>query len=136
MSKELEEGNTLELDFSKLTSIAEKGIKAIVAIAQHVETHQVLITGYATKEALEHTLKTGKATFFSTSRNELWVKGATSGDYLEVKEVLVNCEQNSILYRVKPVGAGACHTKNSAGKSRQSCYYRRIHEQGLQFVER
>jgi phosphoribosyl-AMP cyclohydrolase len=66
------------------------------------------------------------ATFWSTSRNELWIKGKTSGDYLEIIEVCVNCEQNSLLYRVKPKGKGACHTKNKDGTPRSGCYYRAI----------
>jgi phosphoribosyl-AMP cyclohydrolase len=66
------------------------------------------------------------AAFWSTSRDELWVKGATSGDTLQVVEVCVNCEQNSLLYLVRPLGAGACHTKTPDGQTRMSCYYRRI----------
>jgi phosphoribosyl-AMP cyclohydrolase len=83
---------------------------------------------------LQHTLEHGVAAFWSTSRNELWVKGATSGDTLEIVEVRVNCEQNSLLYIVRPLGAGACHTKNAQGRSRSSCYYRRIRNGALEFV--
>jgi phosphoribosyl-AMP cyclohydrolase len=66
------------------------------------------------------------ATFWSTSRNELWIKGKTSGDFLEIIEICVNCEQNSLLYRVRPKGKGACHTKNLEGIPRSGCYYRSI----------
>ncbi|MBN1399554.1 MAG: phosphoribosyl-AMP cyclohydrolase, partial [Anaerolineae bacterium] len=76
----------------------------------------------------------GVAAFWSTSRNELWVKGATSGDTLQVVEVRVNCEQNSLLYIVRPLGAGACHTKTLDGHTRMSCYYRRIVDGRLEFV--
>ena len=76
------------------------------------------------------------ATFWSTSRNELWIKGKTSGDYLELIEVRVNCEQNSLLYLVKPVGKGACHTKNEDGTPRRGCYYRVIGENNkLKFIQ-
>ena len=63
--------------------------------------------------------------FWSTSRNELWVKGKTSGDYLQLVEVRVNCEQNSLLYLVRPNAGGICHTKNEAGEPRD-CYYRTL----------
>ncbi|MEC7231206.1 MAG: phosphoribosyl-AMP cyclohydrolase, partial [Verrucomicrobiota bacterium] len=80
-------------------------------------------------------LECGMATFWSTSRNELWIKGQTSGDYLQIEGIYVNCEQNSILYKVTPAGKGACHTKNQEGNARAGCYYRRIKEDGsLEFV--
>ena len=74
------------------------------------------------------------AVFWSTSRNALWIKGATSGDFLELVETRVNCEQNSILYRVRPKGKGACHTRDASGKSRPSCYYRVIEDGQLRHV--
>ena len=75
------------------------------------------------------------ATFWSSSRNELWIKGKTSGDYLEIVEVRVNCEQNSILYRVRPKGQGACHVKDEQGIARKGCYYRRaLNNKELGFV--
>ena len=76
----------------------------------------------------------GIAAFWSTSRNELWVKGATSGDALELVEICVNCEQNSLLYKVRSKGKGACHTKDGHGRSRQGCYYRRLSSDGLEPV--
>jgi phosphoribosyl-AMP cyclohydrolase len=75
------------------------------------------------------------ATFWSTSRNELWIKGKTSGDFLEIVEIRVNCEQNSILYLVTPKGKGACHTKDSTGQARTGCYYRKMSGEGsLDFI--
>merc|ERR1711924_450364 len=65
-----------------------------------------------------------------TSRNELWVKGATSGDTLDLDDVLINCEQNSLLCKVTPRRKGACHTKDFAGNSRVGCYYRRVEPSG------
>ena len=95
-------------------------------MAQDVDSGEVLIVGYANELALRTALKEGMATFWSTSRNELWIKGKTSGDYLELIEVRVNCEQNSILYRVRLKGKGSCHTKDTQGNPRHGCYYRRI----------
>jgi len=123
---ELEEGHELALDFTKLKKVADCGEDLVPAVAQDASTGEVLIVGYANQLALETTLKEEMATFWSTSRNELWIKGKTSGDYLKLIEVRVNCEQNSLLYKVKPMGKGACHTKNQNGAPRSGCYYRSI----------
>lgn len=132
---ELEEGSVLNLDFTKLRKVASCDADVLLAIAQDVQTGEVLIVGYANQLALDTARETGMATFWSTSRNELWIKGKTSGDYLEIKEIRVNCEQNSILYRVIPAGKGACHTKNELGLARTGCYYRTINKEGtLDFI--
>ena len=123
---EIEEGNQLNLDFTKLKKVASCDQDLVPAVAQDVESGEVLIVGYANELALQTTLKENMATFWSTSRNELWIKGKTSGDYLQLVEVRVNCEQNSLLYKVKPMGKGACHTKNQNGSPRSGCYYRSI----------
>ena len=127
----LEEGKELALDFGKLQAIG-RGEAAVIPVAvQDADSKEVLIVAYANQEALSYTLTHGVAAFWSTSRNELWVKGATSGDTLELVEARVNCEQNSLLYLVRPLGAGACHTKDAEGIARAGCYYRRI-EHGSQ----
>jgi len=123
---ELENGTQLSLDFKKLAKVAACGEDLIPAVAQDANTGEVLIVGYANALALETTLLEGMATFWSSSRNELWIKGKTSGDYLEIVEIRVNCEQNSVLYRVKPKGQGACHVKDERGIARTGCYYRKI----------
>ncbi len=134
--EELEEGNTLNLDFTKLRKVANCEADVLPAVAQDAHTGEVLIVGYANQLALETALKERMATFWSTSRNELWLKGKTSGDYLKLEEVRVNCEQNSILYLVTPAGSGSCHTKNKDGVARPGCYYRRLKEDGsLEFVD-
>ncbi len=131
---QLEEGHELLLDFDKIKKVA--GGEPVVPVAvQDADTKEVLIIAYANEAALKHTLEHGVATFWSTSRNALWIKGATSGDVLQVVEVRVNCEQNSLLYLVRPKGGGACHTKGRDGKSRRSCYYRRIAGDQLEFVD-
>jgi phosphoribosyl-AMP cyclohydrolase len=128
--KQLEEGSQLSLDFTKLRKVASGKEDVIPAVAQDAATGEVLILGYANRLALETALRERKAVFWSTSRNELWIKGLTSGDFLELLEVRVNCEQNSILYRVRPAGQGACHTKGADGRARSGCYYRRLRADG------
>ncbi len=133
--EELEEGATLALDFTKLTKIGGQGHQVVPVAVQDADTGEVLIVAYANDEALQATLERGEAVFYSTSRNEIWHKGATSGDTLSIVEVLVNCEQNSLLYKVRPNGKGACHTKDAHGHTRSGCYYRRISDTGaLDFV--
>lgn len=124
--KLLEEGQELRLDFTKLRQVANCGEDVLPVAVQNAETGELLIVAYANQLALAHTLKTGHATFWSTSRNVLWEKGATSGDVLEIVDIRVNCEQNSLLYLVRPQGQGACHTKDASDKARSSCYYRRL----------
>lgn len=134
--EELEQGCGLDLDFTKLLKVANCGTDVLPAIAQDGKTGEVLIVGYANKLALQTARECGMATFWSTSRNELWIKGKTSGDYLKIEDIRVNCEQNSILYIVTPAGQGACHTKNKDGVARSGCYYRRLNEDGtLEFVD-
>ena len=132
---ELEEGAQLALDFTKLKKVAVCDEGLVPAVAQDADTGEVLIVGYANELALKTTIDQGMATFWSTSRNELWIKGKTSGDYLEVVEVCVNCEQNSLLYRVRSKGAGACHTKGTNGSARSGCYYRVLRDGSLSFRE-
>ena len=91
---ELEHGLTLHLDFTKLRKVANCGTEVLPAIAQDAHTGEVLIVGYANERALKTARECGMATFWSTSRNELWIKGKTSGDYLQIEEIRVNCEQN------------------------------------------
>ncbi len=134
--KEIEEGTKFQLDFTKLGKIGDQKSNVIPCVVQDAKTSQVLIVAYVNQEALEYSLKNKVAAFWSTSRNELWIKGKTSGDTLRLEEVLVNCEQNSLVYKVTPLGAGACHVKDKAGKPRVSCYYRRIDPQTreLEFI--
>src|ERR1700761_7688957 len=133
--KELEEGSQLQLDFSKLQKIAKSGSAVLPVVVQDADSHEVLVVAYANQQALDHTLKTGTATFWSTSRNELWIKGATSGDTLEIVDIRVNCEQNSLLYLVRMKGGGVCHTKDSGGKTRKTCYYRSLKAGQLNFIK-
>jgi phosphoribosyl-AMP cyclohydrolase len=122
---DLEEGTTLQLDFTKLNRVAATGQDVLPVAVQDADTHEVILVAYANEQALQHTLSSGNATFWSTSRNELWEKGVTSGETYAIVEVRVNCEQNSLLYVVRRRRGKICHTKNSAGEPR-NCYYRRL----------
>lgn len=134
MSKALEEGTTLTLDFDKLIKIGSADQHVVPVVLQHADTGEVLYVAYANELALRETFATRRAVLWSTSRNELWRKGDTSGDVLDLVEVRVNCEQNSLLYRVRP-RAGVCHTKDASGVHRGRCYYRKLDgADGLEFV--
>ena len=97
----------------------------IPVAVQNADTKEVILVAYTNEEALKLSVETRIATFWSTSRNELWIKGKTPGHYFELVEIRVNCEQNSLVYLVRPKGESICHTRNSAGKPR-NCYYRRL----------
>ncbi len=129
--KALEEGSELQLDFTKLQKVAATGIPVLPVIVQHADTKEVLVLAYANEVALHKTIETKIASFWSTSRNELWIKGAGSGDILDLVEIRVNCEQNSLLYLVRPRKGGVCHTKDSHGHTRHTCYYRTLKDNGL-----
>ena len=124
MAKALEEGLELKLDFDKLEKAARCGGVLPVAV-QHADTSELILVAYTNELAFRKAIETRTAVFWSTSRNELWEKGKTSGETFDVVEVRVNCEQNSLLYRVRPRRGGICHTRNGAGTPR-NCYYRRI----------
>jgi len=127
--KELEEGSALTLDFGKIAKVARVCPDVIPVAVQHVETGEVILVAYTNEKAMRITLETRTLVLWSTSRNELWEKGKTSGETFELVEARVNCEQNSLLYRVRPRRGGICHTKNATGKPRD-CYYRRIGPDG------
>ena len=112
--------NELKLNFG------EDGNTLIPVVTQNFDTKDVLIISYANKEAFEETLNSGYATYYSRSRNEIWKKGMTSGDFLKIKEIRINCEQNSLLFLVIPEGKGVCHAKKSDGLPYPTCFYRKI----------
>ncbi len=121
MTNQLEEGTELRLDYAKL----DKVTGVIPCAVQHADTHEIILVAYVNELALKTAIDTGSAVFWSTSRNELWEKGKTSGETFDLLEVLVNCEQNSLVYKVRPRRGGICHTKNEAGQPR-NCYYRSL----------
>ncbi len=133
MDHTLEEGTEVHLDFEKLRKVAHTDHLVIPVAVQDVDSKAVLLIGYVNELALEYALEHRVATFWSTSRNELWIKGATSGDMLELVDVRINCEQNSLLYLVRLKGDGSCHTREN-GRTRYGCYYRSIDSGKLTFV--
>ena len=126
--KELENGAELDIQFGKRGGL-------VPCIVHDAASGGILMVAYVNEAALNETIKTGFATFWSTSRNELWVKGKTSGDLLKVKDILVDCVQDAIIYMVEKLGAGACHTKGSNGRPRASCFYRKIKSGKLEFLK-
>lgn len=123
--KKLEEGHELMLDFTKIQQIGTQENLVIPVAVQNIDTNEVILIAYVNKEALDYSIETRTATFWSTSRNELWIKGATSGETFELIEAYVNCEQNSLVYKVRPRKGNICHTNNKDGEPR-NCYYRKI----------
>ena len=105
------------MDYSKLDGL-------IPAVVQDDRSGEVLMVGFMNDEALRKTRETGFATFFSRSRGALWTKGETSGNRLEVKRILVDCDEDTVLLKVVALGDGvACHT------GERSCFYRELGEQ-------
>ena len=123
--KELEEGTQLKLDFAKIAKIADKCRDVIPVAVQNIDTKEIILIAYVNELALKTAVQTRTAVFWSTSRNELWEKGKTSGETFELIEVYVNCEQNSLVFTVRPRRGGICHTKNQKGEPR-NCYYRKL----------
>ena len=96
----------------------DKGL--VPTIIQDVENNEVLMLAYMDKTALKKTIETGKTHFWSRSRQKYWMKGETSGNVQLVKEILYDCDEDTLLIKVKQVGSGACHTGN------RTCFYRKI----------
>lgn len=116
------EGTTeLRLDFKKLLA----GGKHVLPVAvQHAETGEVILVAYTNELAFTETLRVRKAVFWSTSRDELWFKGKKSGDTFTVHSIFVNCEQNSLVYKVTPDNSNICHV--TVGGIAKNCYYREL----------
>ena len=98
------------------------GEKLVIAISQDYETGEVLMVAYMNREAFKKTVETGKAHYWSTSRNQLWLKGESSGHIQEVSEILTDCDQDAVLLKVKQIGA-ACH------EGYYSCFFRKISDE-------
>ena len=125
MASDLEEGSALRLDFTKLD-----GVSGVVPVAvQDADSREVVLVAYTDEAAMREAFARRRLVLYSTSRRAFWEKGATSGCRFELVAAYVNCEQNSLLYLVRPWPAGAahgvCHTHNAKGEPR-NCFYRRI----------
>ena len=103
----------LNLDFEKTGGL-------IPAIVQDYETGEVLMLAYINKEAWEATLSTGKATYFSRSRQTLWIKGETSGNMQIIREIRIDCDDDTVIFKVEQIGGAACH------KGYRSCFYKKV----------
>jgi phosphoribosyl-AMP cyclohydrolase len=95
------------------------GEKLVIAVAQDHQTQEVLMVAFMNREALQLTLETGTAHYWSTSRNKIWLKGESSGHQQQVEEILVDCDADALLLKIKQEGA-ACH------EGYYSCFFRRI----------
>ena len=102
----------------------EKRGGLLPAIVQDATSGEILMVAYMNRESWKHTLATGKATYWSTSRRELWVKGETSGHLQHVREIRVDCDADAILLKVEQVGGVACH------EGYESCFFRRVGTDG------
>ena len=103
----------MELDFTKTEGL-------IPAIAQDYETGDVLMLAYMSRDSWDETLRSGMATYFSRSRQKLWKKGETSGNLQKVKEIRVDCDDDTVLLKVEQIGGAACHL------GYKSCFFRTI----------
>ena len=110
----------MNLDYSKLDGL-------IPAVIQDAASGRVLMLGFMNPEAFQKTRETGFVTFYSRSRNKLWMKGESSGHRLVVKDISTDCDDDSLLIKVEAIGPGVCHN------GYQSCFYRRL--DGDQWVE-
>ncbi len=108
----------INLDFSK----SQDGL--IPAIAQDWQTGEVLMLAYINAEAWQKTLETGIATYWTRSRKKLWVKGETSGNVQRIKEILVDCDLDTVIFKIEQVGGAACH------EGYRSCFFRKLEADG------
>ncbi len=103
----------IPLNFDKMGGL-------VPAVVQDYHSGEVLMLAFMDEEAWEHTLQSGLASYHSRSRNTLWVKGKTSGNVQRVKEIRVDCDNDTVLLKVEQAGGAACHT------GRRSCFYQKI----------
>ena len=113
---------SVKLDFEKCGGL-------IPAIAQDHRTGEVLMMAYINEESWQETLKSGYATYYSRSRQQLWKKGESSGHLQVIHQILVDCDLDTVIFKIDQLGAGACHTGH------RSCFYRAVTPEGLQEVE-
>jgi phosphoribosyl-AMP cyclohydrolase len=111
----------MNVDFAKSGGL-------VPAIAQDAETGDVLMLAWMNREAYEETLRTGRACYFSRSRNKLWRKGEESGHVQEVQGVFIDCDADTILLKVRQVGGAACH------EGYKSCFFRHMTQEGFEVV--
>jgi phosphoribosyl-AMP cyclohydrolase len=111
----------IKLNFDKLNGV-------VPAIVQDYATGDVLMVGFMNREAWEHTLLTGTATYYSRSRQELWVKGRTSGNIQRIREIRIDCDDDAVLLKVDQAGGAACHTGH------RTCFFKRVENESIRIV--
>ena len=111
----------IQLDFIKTGGL-------VPAIVQDNETGEILMLAYMNQEAFDATLSTGKATYYSRSRQTLWVKGETSGNVQLVKEIRIDCDDDTVLIKVEQLGGAACHTGH------RSCFHKKVENGVIRIV--
>ena len=111
----------IKLQFEKLNGL-------LPVVIQDYQTNKVLMLAFMNKEAWQRTLKSGKATYYSRTKKAIWQKGETSGNVQLVKEVLIDCDNDTVLLKVKQVGSAACHT------GYESCFYRKLERGKLKII--
>jgi len=112
----------IKLDFNKTGGL-------VPAIAQDYQTGEILMLAYMNPDAFKATLSTGKATYYSRSRQTLWVKGETSGNMQLIKEIRIDCDEDTVLLKVEQLGGAACHTGH------RSCFYKKVEDGSIRIME-
>ena len=112
----------IKLDFTKTGGL-------VPAIVQDYQTGEILMLAYMNLDAFNATLATGKATYYSRSRQTLWVKGETSGNLQLIKEIRIDCDDDAVLLKVEQMGGAACHT------GYRSCFYKKVEEGSIRIME-
>ena len=111
----------IQLDFKKTGGL-------IPAIAQDYASGEILMLGYMNQEAFEATLASGNATYYSRSRQTLWIKGETSGNLQRIKEIRIDCDDDTVLLKVEQLGGAACHTGH------RSCFYKKLENGSIRVI--
>jgi phosphoribosyl-AMP cyclohydrolase len=117
----MKDGETAVLNFEKAGGL-------VAAIAQDAETGEVLMMAWMNRDAFEETVRTRRAVYFSRSRNRLWRKGEESGHFQEVRDILIDCDADTVLLKVHQVGGAACH------EGYKSCFFRRLEDGQLTVI--
>ena len=112
----------LKLDFNKTGGL-------VPAIVQDFQTGEILMLAYMNPDAFNATLSTGKATYYSRSRQTLWVKGETSGNIQLIKEIRIDCDDDTVLLKVEQLGGAACHTGH------RSCFFKKVENGSIRIMD-
>ncbi len=112
----------IKLEFNKAGGL-------VPVIVQDYQTGEILMLAYMNRDAFNATLSSGKATYYSRSRQTLWVKGETSGNMQQIKEIRIDCDDDTVLLKVEQLGGAACHTGH------RSCFYKKVEDGSIRITE-